>query len=214
MTDQKAQPTRAPAFRTNRLEAFSDGVFAIAITLLVLEIAVPAGAEDDLLGAVLHEWPSYLAYLVSFSTVGAVWIGHAVITEFLERATPLFIRLNLVLLMVVSFLPFPTRLLSEYIGEDAPERVAATIYGLNLFLTAILISLLWRFAVREGLIRSEISEKGVKTITKRLTPGLAGYFIMILLGLFLPLLAVIGYLIIAVYNMVPIRDLRRSKATA
>jgi uncharacterized membrane protein len=214
MTDQKAQPAKAPAFRTNRLEAFSDGVFAIAITLLVLEIAVPADSEDDLLGAVLREWPSYLAYLVSFSTVGAVWIGHAVITEFLERATPLLIRLNLVLLMVVSFLPFPTRLLAEYIGEDAPERVAATIYGLNLFLTAILVSLLWRYAVHDGLIRSDISDKAVKTITKRLTPGLAGYFIMILLGVFLPLLAVVGYLIIAVYNMVPIRDLRRPRATA
>jgi uncharacterized membrane protein len=150
MTDQKAQLAQAPAFRTNRLEAFSDGVFAIAITLLVLEIAVPAGAEKDLLGAVLREWPSYLAYVVSFSTVGAVWIGHAVITEFSERATPLLIRLNLVLLMVVSFLPFPTRLLAEYIGEDAPGRVAATIYGLNLFLTAILVSLLWRYAVREA----------------------------------------------------------------
>jgi uncharacterized membrane protein len=56
------------------MEAFSDGVFAIAITLLVLEIAVPAGSERDLLGAVLNEWPSYLAYLVSFSTVGAVWV--------------------------------------------------------------------------------------------------------------------------------------------
>jgi hypothetical protein len=78
----------------------------------------------------------------------------------------------------------------------------------------VLVSLLWRFAVREGLIRSDISDNAVKTITKRLTPGLAGYLIMILLGIFLPLLAVIGYLIIAVYNMIPIRDLRRSKATA
>jgi uncharacterized membrane protein len=214
MTDQKAQPAQASAFRTNRLEAFSDGVFAIAITLLVLEIAVPAGSEADLLGAVLHEWPSYLAYLVSFSTVGAVWIGHAVITEFLERATPLLIRLNLVLLMVVSFLPFPTRLLAEYIGEDAPERAAATIYGLNLFLTAILVSLLWRYAVRQRLIRSDISDNAVKLITKRLTPGLAGYLVMILLGLFLPLLAVVGYLIIAVYNMIPLRDLRRCKSSA
>ena len=214
MTDQKAEPTRAPAFRTNRLEAFSDAVFAIAITLLVLEIAVPAGAEADLWSAVLHEWPSYLAYIVSFSTVGAVWICHAVITEFLERATPLLIRLNLVLLMVVSFLPFPTRLLAEYIGEDAPERVAATIYGLNLFLAAIVVSLLWRYAVREGLIRSDISDKSVRRITKGLTPGLAGYVIMILLGLFLPLLAVVGYLIIAVYNMIPIRDFPRSKASA
>ena len=116
------------------MEAFSDGVFAIAITLLVLEIAVPAGFEADLLGAALDQWPSYLAYLVSFSTIGAIWLEHTVITEFLERAASVFIRLNLLLLVVVSFLPFPTKLLGEYVGEEAPARVAVTIYGLNLFL--------------------------------------------------------------------------------
>jgi uncharacterized membrane protein len=140
--------------------------------------------------------------------------GHAVITEFLARATPVLIRLNLLLLMVVSFLPFPTKLLAEYIGDDRPERVAATIYGLNLFLAAVLLSLLWRYAVREGLIRSDIAEKDVKLITRRLTPGLVGYLVMIMLGLFLPVLAVLGYLIIAVYNLIPIRDLRRRKAAA
>jgi uncharacterized membrane protein len=113
------------------------------------------------------------------------------------------------LLMVVSFLPFPTKLLAEYVGEDRPERVAATIYGLNLFLTAVLVSVLWRYAVREGLIRPNISDAGVKTITKKLTPGLVGYVVMILLGLFLPVLAVLGYLIIAIYNMIPFGALRR-----
>jgi uncharacterized membrane protein len=93
------------------MEAFSDGVFAIAITLLVLEIGVPSGAGDDLLRALTDEWPSYLAYLVSFSTIGAVWFAHTVITEYLGRANSTLIRLNLLLLMVVSFLPFPTRLL-------------------------------------------------------------------------------------------------------
>jgi uncharacterized membrane protein len=196
------------------MEAFSDGVFAIAITLLVLEIAVPAGSERDLWSAVLDEWPSYLAYLVSFSTVGAVWVGHTVITEFLVRATPVLIRLNLLLLMVVSFLPFPTKLLAEYVGEDRPERVAATIYGLNLLLTAVLLSVIWRYAVREGLIRSDIADENVKVITRRLTPGLVGYVVMIMLGLFLPVVAVVGYFVIAVYNLIPIRDLRRRKATA
>jgi uncharacterized membrane protein len=103
------------------MEAFSDGVFAIAITLLVLEIAVPSGSEENLLGAVVAQWPSYLAYLVSFSTIGAVWLEHTVITEFLGHATSVLIRLNLLLLLVVSFLPFPTKLLGEYVGEDAPE---------------------------------------------------------------------------------------------
>jgi uncharacterized membrane protein len=195
------------------MEAFSDGVFAIAITLLVLEIAVPAGSERDLWGAVLDEWPSYLAYLVSFSTVGAVWVGHTVITEFLVRATPVLIRLNLLLLMVVSFLPFPTKLLAEYVGDDRPERVATTIYGLNLLLTAVLLSVIWRYAVSEGLIRSDIADESVKVITRRLTPGLVGYVAMIMLGIFLPVVAVVGYFIIAVYNLIPIRDLRRRKAS-
>ncbi|HEU4908930.1 MAG TPA: TMEM175 family protein [Propionibacteriaceae bacterium] len=214
MTDQKTPPAQAPTFRTTRMEAFSDGVFAIAITLLVLEIAVPAGSERDLWSAVLYEWPSYLAYLVSFSTVGAVWVGHTVITEFLVRATPVLIRLNLLLLMVVSFLPFPTKLLAEYVGEDRPERVAATIYGLNLLSTAVLLSVIWRYAVREGLIRSDIADENVKVITRRLTPGLVGYVVMIMLGLFVPVVAVVGYFVIAVYNLIPIRDLRRRKASA
>jgi uncharacterized membrane protein len=214
MTDQAAKPAKAPAFRTTRMEAFSDGVFAIAITLLVLEIAVPAGSEADLLGAVLDQWPSYLAYLVSFSTIGAIWLEHTVITEFLERATSVFIRLNLLLLVVVSFLPFPTKLLGEYVGEEAPARVAVTIYGLNLFLASALVSLLWRYAVREGLIRPDVADSDVKMITNRLTPGLAGYVVMIVLGLFLPVVAVLGYLIIAVYIIFPFGALRRRKATA
>jgi uncharacterized membrane protein len=194
------------------MEAFSDGVFAIAITLLVLEIGIPSGSEDDLLSAVLAQWPSYLAYLVSFSTIGAVWLEHTVITEFLDHATSVFIRLNLLLLLVVSFLPFPTRLLGEYIGEYEPERVAVTIYGVNLFLASVLVSTLWRFAVRERLVRSDIADTDVRMITRRLTPGLAGYLVVIVVGLFLPVLAVLGYLIIAVYIIVPFGALRRRKA--
>jgi uncharacterized membrane protein len=115
--------------------------------------------------------------------------------------------------MVVSALPFPTKLLAEYVDEDRPERVAATIYGLNLLLTAMLLSLLWRYAVREGLIRTDIADGDVKVITRKLTPGLVGYVVMIMLGVFLPLLAVLGYLVIAVYNLIPVRG-RRSKAAA
>jgi uncharacterized membrane protein len=196
------------------VEAFSDGVFAIAITLLVLELAVPSGSEDDLLGAVLDQWPSYLAYLVSFATIGAVWLEHTVITEYLDRATPILIRLNLLLLMVVAFLPFPTRLLGEYVGEDEPARVAVTIYGLSLFLASALVSLLWRYAVREQLIRPDLADADVKMLTKRLTPGLAGYVAMIVLRLLLPVLAVLGYLAIAVYIIVPFGALRRRAAAA
>ncbi|KUI40758.1 hypothetical protein AU197_22700 [Mycobacterium sp. IS-1590] len=193
------------------MEAFSDGVFAIAITLLVLEIGVPEGSEDDLLGAVLRQWPSYLTYLVSFSTIGAVWLEHTVITEFLDRATPALIRLNLLLLMLVSFLPFPTRLLGDYIDESNAQRVAVTVYGINLLLVSVLVSLMWRYAVWQRLIRTEVDDADVRLITKRLTPGLAGYAVFVAAGLFLPIVAVFGYLVIAVYFIVPFAALRGAR---
>jgi uncharacterized membrane protein len=95
------------------MEAFSDGVFAIAITLLVLEISVREGASEDLLGAFLEQWPSYLAYLVSFATIGAAWLAHSTITHYLHGVDAVFLRVNLLLLLLISFLPFPTGLVAD-----------------------------------------------------------------------------------------------------
>jgi uncharacterized membrane protein len=191
------------------MEAFSDGVFAIAITLLVLEIGVPAGSEEDLLHALVAEWPAYLGYVVSFATIGAVWFAHSVITEYLDHADSVLIRLNLVLLMVVSFLPFPTRLLAEYTREREAERVAATVYGINLLLTLVLVSVLWRYAVHEQLVRPDLADQDVTTLTKRLTPTLGVYVGLIVVGLFLPLVAVFGYLALALFILIPFSALRR-----
>jgi TMEM175 potassium channel family protein len=168
------------------MEVFSDGVFAIAITLLVLQIGVPSGSENDLLRALVAEWPSYMAYLVSFATIGAVWFGHTVITEYPHHANSTFIRLNLLLLLVVSFLPFPTRLLAEYTREAEAERVAATVYGINLLLALILVSVLWRYAIRAQLVRPDLADEDVKTLTNRLPPTLGVYVVMIIVGLFVP----------------------------
>ena len=190
------------------MEAFSDGVFAIAITLLVLEIGIPEGSEGDLWGAIVHEWPSYLAYLVSFGTIGVVWLEHTVVTEYLDHATSALVRLNLLLLLVVSILPFTTGLLAEYVGEESSARVAVTVYGVNLFVVSVTVSLLWRYVVREGLVRPDAEESDVRMLTRRLTPGLAGYVAVIVAGLFLPVVAVFGYLAIAVYFLIPWHALR------
>ena len=107
MANGEAAADRPSGIGTGRLEAFSDGVFAIAITLLVLEITVPTGSEDDLWGAITDQWRSYLAYAVSFATIGALWLAHSVITEYLGRANALLVRLNLLLLMVVVVHPLP-----------------------------------------------------------------------------------------------------------
>jgi uncharacterized membrane protein len=196
--------------RTGRMEAFSDGVFAIAITLLVLEITVPNGSENDLLGAVGDQWPSYLAYAVSFSTIGAVWLAHVTITDYLDHANAVLLRLNLLLLMVVSFLPFPTRLLAGHLGESDAARVAATVYGVTLLAAVGLIALVWRYAVGVGLLRQDAASQEIQTLTARLAPGLGGYVLMIVVGLFLPTVAIVGYLTLAVVLMVPF-ELRRHR---
>jgi len=207
MTNENPPPGPARRrLRTGRLEAFSDGVFAIAITLLVLDIAVPASAEAHLLRSVADLWPSYLAYVVSVSTIGALWLGHVAITEYLERTDVGFVRLNLLLLLVIAFLPFPTRLFAEFIGKDSPERVAVTIYGLSLLLASTLLLVLWRYAVRYRLVRPDAADEEVQFLTRRLTPGLTAYPVFIIAGLFIPIIAVIGYLGIALYDIVPFRS--------
>jgi uncharacterized membrane protein len=201
-------------YRTGRMEAFSDGVFAIAITLLVLEIGVPSDSEDDLLGALTDQWPSYLAYLVSFSTIGMLWLKHTVMTEYLASSTSTLNRLNLLLLLVVAFLPFPTQLVSEYVGEPDASRIATVVYGVNLLLTSVLISVLWRYAVRQRLVRPDVAEPLVEGVTRALTPGMAGYVVMIAFGWFFPIAAVIGYLLIALVIVVPLSALRRARPHA
>ncbi len=202
---------RRPGMSTGRLEAFSDGVFAIAITLLVLELGVSIGADGDLLEAFLEEWPSYLAYVVSFATIGAAWMAHSVITEYVDRSDSAFARLNLLLLMLVSFLSFPTKLVGEYIRAEGSERVAVTLFGSNLLLIAAGLFILWRHAVKTSLVRPDAADDEVQILTDRLTPGLAGYLVLIALGLFLPLVAVFGYLAVALILILPFR-FRRSPA--
>ena len=118
---------------------------------------------------------------------------------------PVFVRINLLLLMSVSLLPFPTRLIAEYIGERSAERVAATVYGLILIAVALLLSALWRYAVRRQLVHPDVNDTDVRLITRRLEPSLGAYVALLVIGLFLPLAAVFGYLAIAIYLIVPIR---------
>lgn len=207
MTDQRG--SSSSKMSTGRLEAFSDGVFAIAITLLVLELGVDLGEGEDLVNAFFGEWPSYLAYVVSFSTIGAAWMAHSAITEYVDRSDSGFARLNLLLLLLVSFLSFPTSLVGEFIRTESEERVAVTLFGINLFLIAVALFFLWRHALRTSLVRPDAEDEEIEILTDRLTPGLAFYVALIALGYFLPLFAVFGYLAVALILILPLR-LRRS----
>ena len=126
MADEEEAPQSRVTLGNGRMEAFSDGVLAIAITLLVLDVAVrPPGSPTE---EFLRGWPSYLAYLVSFLTLGGARIAHLGLTDGLDRVDRLFLRLNLLFLLVVSFLPFPTRLVAEAIDKSTDwQRMSALL---------------------------------------------------------------------------------------
>jgi uncharacterized membrane protein len=209
MTDtEPADRRRRFSLRTSRMEALSDGIFAIASTLLVLDLAIPA-VSSDVGRSLLHQWPTYLAYLVSFATIGNAWLNHSVITEYLERADAILLRLNLVLLFFVSVLPFPTHMLAEYLSNSSAERIAVTVYGLNLLAIGAFTSLTWHYALAEHLIRRDNSEDDVRAISAKLDPSLASYAVAIGIGLLWPQVAVVLYLAIALFVIIPFRAVSR-----
>ena len=184
---------------TSRLEAFSDGIFSIAATLLVLEIAVPASQIDDLWRGIADQWPSYLAYATSFVTIGGIWLAHHGILLRLAFADAGVMRINLALLLFVAFLPFPTHLVAEAITSADSERVAALFYGANLLAISVLVNAMWRYVVNHrALLKPDVTEDEAQAILRASTPGLVFYGAIIVLAVFAPRAAAIGFLVIAV----------------
>jgi TMEM175 potassium channel family protein len=189
------------------MEAFSDGVFSIAATLLVLDIALhPPGTP---LEQVLHAWPAYLGYVISFLTIGAAWLGHSAMTDRLVRADSLLLRINLLLLLVIAFLPFPTNLIANGIHDTNGERVFVTFYGITLLSIRLLGFALDAYARREHLYSTEHADEELRNNRRTLVPVVISYVVAILVGLALPTLAVVLYFALAVFIVVPFREVRR-----
>ena len=190
-----------------RMEGFSDGVFGFAITVLVLGIALrPPGSP---LQQVLHAWPSYLAYVVSFLTIGGTWLQHTALTDQLARVDQLFLRLNLLVLLVVVFLPFPTKLVADALHNSGGERVYVTLYGLTLLAIRLLGFTLDAYARYEHLYSPAGEGEELHSTQRKFLPVVIGYVIAILIGLALPVVAVALYFGIAVYLVVPFREAAR-----
>jgi uncharacterized membrane protein len=171
--DEKA---RADETETSRLEAFSDGVFAVAITLLVLDLKVPKVAEiasqGGLLRALLGQWPAFLAYVTSFLTILVMWVNHHTLFTRIRRSNHNFLYVNGMLLLLVSCVPFTTSLLAEHIREPASSRTAAAIYAGNSVLLAVVFNLLWRYASRgHRLLDPSASAAAVAAITRQYSFG-------------------------------------------
>ena len=171
---------------TGRIEAFSDGVFAIAITLLVIEIGVPH-VEDEgtpLFGALVEQWPSYLGYIISFLQIGVIWANHHNRFRFIERSDHVLLFLNILFLMCVAFIPFPTALLAEYLEGAATEReTAGAIYAGTLAVTAVFFTLLWLYAaVNRRLVDRNIDPFVLRAMTRRYLLGAVAYLLVFLLA--------------------------------
>ncbi len=187
---------------TTRLEIFSDGVFAIAATLLVLEFTVTAGRHAPSLGhQLLHLWPSYLAYTTSFLTIGIIWINHHHVMETIARVDRTFLFINTLLLLVVAFIPFPTRLVAHYL-QRSDERAAVYLYGVTLLLMAVGFNVLWTYARRNRrLIGEEMPQSQVRAVTQAAGVGVPLTGLVLLLAVWTPLGAVVFALALSAFYL-------------
>jgi uncharacterized membrane protein len=188
---------------TTRLEAFSDGVFAIAITLLVLEIKVPP-PSTALGAALLQLWPSYLAYVVSFLVIGAIWINHHAMFRHIVRVDGTLLLLNVLNLMLIAFLPFPTAVLAEAFHRATDEPIAAAFYGGILTVIGIFVNAMWRYAARgHRLLGTHLTVKEAQQIGRRFLVGPSVYAIATLIALVVPWLALLLYILLNVFYLWP-----------
>ncbi len=179
---------------TSRLETFSDGVFAIAATLLVLEFTVKKGpGAPHLAHQLLHDlWPAYLAYATSFLTIGIVWINHHHVMEIIPRVDRTFLFINTILLLVVAFIPFPTGLVADSLQTHIDERAAVFAYGITLLLMAILFNVLWTYARRNRrLLADDLPEKTIQAVTLACGIGIPLTALVLVLAIWTPLGAVV-----------------------
>ena len=178
----------------DRFNAFSDGVFAIAITLLVLEIAIPHAGES-VLPTLREQWPEFLGYVISFAFIGGIWIAHSGVTKFMKHGDAESFSLNLLLLLFVGLLPFSTALMVTHLtGADA--KPAVLIYGVNLLLASIVLSLLIRYLAREpSLLVDVVAEGSLRRITRQRWTSLGLSVLAIAVALVAPKVAVGLYLV-------------------
>lgn len=183
-----------------RVEAFSDAVFAIAITLLVLEINVPDGPSGTLWHDLKDQWPSYAAYLVSFFVIGIIWINHHGIFEHITKVDYGVLYINLAVLASVAFLPFPTALLADHLRSGADEQVAAAVYSGSMALMGLSSGILWIYISRHPSLHAPSLTQEVIDRTNRFAMiGGPAYLVAIAVAFVSPALTLVINAAVAVF---------------
>lgn len=135
---------------TGRVDAFSDGVFTIAISLLVLELHIPPESPDGLWHELARQWPSYAAYVVTFLVIGIMWVNHHTMFGFIRQVDRPILYLNLALLMTVAILPWPTAIMAEYLRSGTDSHAAAAVYSMVMMLHSFCFQAIWWHLTRTG----------------------------------------------------------------
>ena len=186
--------------KTNRLEAFSDGVFAVAITLLILEINVPEG--EHLWHDLKEEWPSFASFFVSFWVIGIIWVNHHGLLDHLKRTDRPVLYLNLLVLMTVVFIPFSTALMAEHLKSGADEKVAALVYALAFLAMGIAFNLFWAYIVKHRReLGVEIPDEEVRRMSVGFMIGSPIYVVAVIMAFISPAVVLIIIPAVAVYYM-------------
>ena len=183
---------------TGRAEAFSDGVFAIAITLLILIVGVEETPHGDLAQVLVDKWPSYLAYAISFLTIGIMWVNHHSMFRHFARVDRPLLLLNVLLLMLIAFVPFPTRVVAEFARSDADRRAAALLYGITMTTTALFFLAVWIYGSRR-LLHPNADRREVTGITRSYLPGAPTYGTATLLAFVNSIASLVMFAAIAVF---------------
>jgi uncharacterized membrane protein len=190
-----------------RLEAFSDAVFAIIITLLVLDLRVPREdvlRGEPLIAVLLHQWPVYVAYVLSFLQVGVVWCNHHTMFHYIRRSDHFMLVCNLLLLLCVAVLPFTTALLSEYArANESDLQVAALIYSAVLGIAGIFFSAMWRHALHAGLLKPHADPHRLHTLELHWLLVPLFYGVAFGLAFVDPSLSVAMYVLLLLYYALP-----------
>lgn len=162
------------ASETARIEAFSDGVFAVAITLLIFDVHVPSGSSGALGSALERQWPSYVSFLISFAFIGIMWVNHHRLFNHIHRSDNGLLFLNLLLLFSITIVPFPTSLLANRYFIAGDRQVAAAVFNGNYFVIAIFFNVLWHHAVRSNLLDATTLESA-DSVSKQYAVGPVAY---------------------------------------
>jgi uncharacterized membrane protein len=173
---------------TGRLESFSDGVFAVAITLLVIDLKVPqvdVNAASPSLGlaqALLEQWPSYLTFVTSFATILIMWVNHHTLFKLIQRTDTHFLFINGFLLLLVTSVPFPTALVSQYLTTPAAKVACAVYAGVFVIINIAYNLLWWSASSNQRLLKSSVSQAQVQKLTRNYALGFPLYLLAMLLA--------------------------------